>query len=49
MPGAYILIEAADEAEVRAGLDSLPLVAARMLEVTNVIPLGPYRGFGQRI
>ncbi len=46
MPGASILWEAASEAEVRAGLDSLPIFKAGMLEVTALIPLEPYAGFG---
>jgi muconolactone delta-isomerase len=42
--GACILVEAASEDEVRQKLQTLPLVAAGMLEVT-VIPLKPYAGF----
>jgi hypothetical protein len=38
MPGACLLLEAADEVQVRAGLESLPLVAASMLEITNIVP-----------
>jgi muconolactone delta-isomerase len=48
VPGACLLIEAADEAEVRAGLATLPLFAAGMLELTSLLPLKPYRGFGPR-
>ncbi|WP_322023588.1 muconolactone Delta-isomerase family protein [Burkholderia sp. BCC1977] len=48
MPGACLLIEAEDEVKVREGLESLPLVAAGMLEITNIVPLSPYRGFGPR-
>jgi len=46
MPGAAILWEAAGEAEVRAALASLPIFQAGMLEVTAVVPLEPYPGFG---
>ena len=46
--GACLLIEAVDEAAVRAGLQTLPLVAAGMLEVTAIVPLRPYAGFGPR-
>ena len=44
IPGAVMLWEAADEAAVRAGLDSLPLAKRGMLEV-EVIPLRAYRAF----
>ena|SRR5579863_2190033 len=46
MPGATILWEAAGEIEVREALRSLPIFQAGMLEVTALIPLEPYRGFG---
>ena len=46
--GACLLIEAPDEAALRASLDRLPLFAAGMLEVTALVPLKPYRGFGPR-
>jgi muconolactone delta-isomerase len=45
MPGAAILWEAGDEAEVRAALASLPIAEAGMLEVVALIPLEPYPGF----
>lgn len=45
--GACILVEAASEAEVREQLDTLPMVAAGMLE-TTIIPLKPYAGFAVR-
>jgi muconolactone delta-isomerase len=48
IPGACLLIEAADEPEVRAILASLPLLAAGMLEITALVPLKPYRGFAPR-
>jgi muconolactone delta-isomerase len=48
MPGACLLIEAPDEAQARAALHSLPLFAAGMLELTALVPLLPYRGFGPR-
>ena len=48
MPGACVLLEAPDEAQARAILASLPLLAAGMLEMTALVPLKPYRGFGPR-
>ncbi|MGB8840025.1 MAG: muconolactone Delta-isomerase family protein [Aliidongia sp.] len=48
IPGACMMIEAADEAAARASLATLPLMAAGMLEVTALVPLKPYRGFGPR-
>jgi muconolactone delta-isomerase len=45
-PGAAILWEAANEAEVRAAVESLPLYKAGMLEVVALVPLEPYPGFG---
>ncbi|MEA2755212.1 MAG: hypothetical protein QOJ54_1501 [Aliidongia sp.] len=48
LPGACVMIEAADEAEARASLATLPLLAAGMLELTALVPLKPYRGFGPR-
>jgi muconolactone delta-isomerase len=47
VPGAAILWEAADEAEARAALDSLPINQAGMLEILFLVPLAPYPGFGQ--
>ena len=44
--GAAILWEAADEAEARAALESLPLFKAGMLEIIVFVPLKPYAGFG---
>jgi muconolactone delta-isomerase len=46
VPGAAILWEAPSEAEVRAALASLPIFQAGMLEITLVVPLEPYPGFG---
>jgi muconolactone delta-isomerase len=46
IPGAAILWEAADEAQVRAALDSLPIFQAGMLEILSLVPLAPYPGFG---
>lgn len=43
--GAVILWEAADEAEVRAALASLPIAQAGMLEIVALVPLEPYPGF----
>ncbi|HEY3626858.1 MAG TPA: muconolactone Delta-isomerase family protein [Terracidiphilus sp.] len=44
--GAAILWEAADEAEARAAVESLPLYRAGMLEIVILLPLKPYAGFG---
>jgi muconolactone delta-isomerase len=44
-PGAAILWEAANEAEVREAIASLPLNRAGMLEITIFLPLEPYAGF----
>ena len=46
--GACLLVEADSEEIVRETLGTLPLVAAGMLEVTAVVPLKPYAGFGPR-
>ncbi len=46
MPGAAIVWEAANEAEARAAVESLPLFKAGMLEITIFVPLEPYAGFG---
>jgi hypothetical protein len=48
MPGAAILWEAADEAEVRASLESLPMFQLGMLEIVAVVPLHPYPGFAPK-
>jgi muconolactone delta-isomerase len=45
-PGATILWEAASEAEVRDALATLPLFGAGLLEITTLVPLEPYAGFG---
>lgn len=45
IPGAAILWEAANEAEVRAALASLPIFQAGMLEILAVVSLEPYPGF----
>ena len=46
MGGAAILWEAANEAEARAAVESLPLFKAGMLEIVAFVPLEPYAGFG---
>ena len=46
MPGAAILWEAASEAEVREAVASLPIAKAGMLELSAILPLEPYAGFG---
>ena len=43
-PGACQIVEARDEAEVRAHLDTLPLARAGMLDF-EIVPLRPYAGF----
>jgi muconolactone delta-isomerase len=48
MPGAAILWEAANEAEVHAALASLPIARAGMLEIVALTALEPYPGFGPR-
>src|SRR5579871_5694522 len=45
-PGAAIVWEADNEAEVRAAVESLPIFQAGMLEVSALLPLEPYAGFG---
>jgi muconolactone delta-isomerase len=45
IPGAAILWEAGNEAEVRAALDSLPINQAGLLEILFLVPLAPYPGF----
>jgi muconolactone delta-isomerase len=47
VPGAVILIEAADLEAARTALGSLPLVQRGIIEAT-LVPLGPYRGFMPR-
>ena len=44
--GAAILWEAANEAEARAAVESLPLFKVGMLEIVAFVPLKPYAGFG---
>ena len=46
--GACSLLEADCEGAAREIIGSLPLVKAGMLELVNLIPLLPYRGFGPR-
>jgi muconolactone delta-isomerase len=46
--GACSLLEADSELAAREMIGSLPLVKAGMLELVNLIPLLPYRGFGPR-
>lgn len=45
IPGAAILWEAVNEADVRAAIGSLPIFQAGMLEIVAVLPLEPYPGF----
>ena len=46
MPGAAIIWEAGSEAEVRDAVASLPIYKAGMLELSAILPLEPYTGFG---
>lgn len=46
--GACLLIEAESEDAVRETLATLPLVAAKMLEIVALVPLKPYGGFGPK-
>ena len=46
--GACSVLEADSEGAAREIISSLPLVRAGMLELVNLIPLLPYRGFGPR-
>ena len=48
MPGSLILMEAANEEEVRTLIGSLPLAQRGMLEFVLVTELEPYPGFGPR-
>jgi len=45
-PGASILWEAASVAEVQAAVETFPLYRSGLLEVTALVPLEPYPGFG---
>jgi muconolactone delta-isomerase len=45
-PGAAIIWEAASESEVRDAVASLPIFKAGMLELSAILPLEPYAGFG---
>jgi len=45
-PGAAIIWEAADEKEVREAVASLPIFKAGMLELSTLVALEPYAGFG---
>lgn len=46
MPGAAIVWEASNEADVREAVASLPIFKAGMLELMALVPLEPYAGFG---
>lgn len=45
-PGAAIIWEAATESQVRDAVATLPISKAGMLELTAIMPLEPYAGFG---
>jgi muconolactone delta-isomerase len=47
-PGAVLLVEAANEEEVKANAATLPLAQRGMLEVNVMTQLEPYPGFGPR-
>ena len=47
IPGAAIVLEAADAVEARRIADTLPLAQRAMMDV-QIIELRPYRGFGPR-
>ncbi|GAC1300942.1 MAG: muconolactone Delta-isomerase family protein [Vulcanimicrobiaceae bacterium] len=44
LPGAVILLEAADVADATAIVGALPLAQKKMMDV-SIVPLLPYRGF----
>ena len=48
MPGAAMILEAANEDEARAALESLPLAQRGMLEIVVFTELEPYPAFGPR-
>jgi muconolactone delta-isomerase len=45
-PGAAIIWETSSESEVRDAVATLPIYKAGMLELTAILPLEPYAGFG---
>ncbi|MEO5758419.1 MAG: hypothetical protein ABIQ51_16335 [Mesorhizobium sp.] len=48
MPGSGMMLEAASDAEARGHLATLPLVEAGMMDITALVPLNPYPGFGPK-
>jgi muconolactone delta-isomerase len=48
IPGAVLLVEAADVEEVKRRLPELPFFKAGMLAVDVITQLKPYRGFAPR-
>lgn len=48
IPGSGMMFEANSDADVRGHLATLPLVKARMMDITVVVPLNPYPGFGPK-
>ncbi|MER9601739.1 hypothetical protein NKJ11_05880 [Mesorhizobium sp. M0243] len=48
IPGSGMMFEAADDAEVRGHLATLPLVKAGMMDIAAIVPLKPYPGFGPK-
>ena len=48
LPGAVMLLEAADKAEANALIQSLPFAQRGMLEFVIVTQLDPYPGFAPR-
>lgn len=48
IPGSGMMFEAANDAEVRTHLATLPLVEAGMMDIAAIVPLNPYPGFGPK-
>jgi len=48
IPGACLLLEAANEVEARSAISTLPLAQRGMLKVAVLTNLIPYPGFGPR-
>lgn len=48
IPGTGMMFEAANDAEVRGYLATLPLIKAGMMDITAIVPLNPYPGFGPK-
>jgi muconolactone delta-isomerase len=46
LPGTGFMLEVASADEAQQQIDTLPLIKAGMMEVTALVPLAPYPGFG---